>query len=520
MSTLGPPVSSDRSRLAPRIWDLDAVVFDMDGVITDTARAHATCWARTFDEYLEERTARSGEPFEPFSEDDYLKHVDGKPRYDGVRSFLESRGILLPEGTPNDSIDAMTVCGIGNRKNAAFLRFLQEDGADPYPTSVRLVESLHNRGIATAVITSSRNSEEVLRGAGVRHLFPVKVDGVDSDELGLAGKPMPDIFLEAARRLGVDPGRAAVVEDALSGVEAGRSGGFALVIGVDRAGQAAELEAKGADLVVSDLGELLPAPSFVDQLPDAMEGVSIAEGQRLAVFLDYDGTLTPIVAHPSQAVLSDAMRGQLARLADLCPVAVISGRDRADVESMVGLPGIYYAGSHGFDISRPDGGREEFGAGFEKALEAAADELEQRISYIDGSWVEPKRYAVAVHFRQSAAEAEALIRTATEEVAAAHPELRLAGGKKIFELRPDIEWDKGLALLHLLEVMGLDADDVTVLYIGDDETDEDAFRILAQGRGIGIVVGTEHRETMGDYALGDPDQVMEFLRLLADREGG
>ena len=492
----------------------------MDGVITDTARAHATCWARTFDEYLEERTATSGEPFEPFSEEDYLKYVDGKPRYDGVRSFLESRGLALPQGTPNDSLDAETVCGIGNRKNAHFLRFLQEDGADPFPTTVRLVEALHNRGIETAIITSSRNSEDVLRGAGVRHLFPVKVDGVDSDELGLAGKPKPDIFLEAARRLGVDPGRAAVVEDALSGVEAGRRGGFALVIGVDRAGQAAGLKAKGADLVVSDLGELLPAPSIVDQLPDAMEGVSIPHGQRLAVFLDYDGTLTPIVAHPSQAVLSDAMRDQLARLADICPVAVISGRDRADVESMVGLAGIYYAGSHGFDISRPDGGREEFGAEFRKALEAAADELEQRIAYIDGSWVEPKRYAVAVHFRQSAAEAEALIRTAIEEVAAAHPGLRLAGGKKIFELRPDIEWDKGMALLHLLGVMGLDGNDMTALYIGDDETDEDAFRVLAQGRGIGIVVGTEHRETMADYALDDPEQVVEFLGLLADREGG
>jgi alpha,alpha-trehalase len=240
----------------------------------------------------------------------------------------------------------------------------------------------------------------------------------------------------------------------------------------------------------------------------------------LAVFLDYDGTLTPIVALPSQAVLSNATRGQLARLAAVYPAAVISGRDRADVEAMVGLAGIYYAGSHGFDISRPDGGHEERGAEFRPALEAAADELEQRISTIDGSWVERKRYAVAVHFRQSAAEAEALIRTAIEEVAAAHPELRLAGGKKIFELRPDIEWDKGKALLHLLGVMGLDGNDVTALYIGDDETDEDAFRVLAEDRGIGIVVVTEHRETMADYALNDPEQVVEFLRLLADREGG
>jgi trehalose-phosphatase len=153
-------------------------------------------------------------------------------------------------------------------------------------------------------------------------------------------------------------------------------------------------------------------------------------------------------------------------------------------------------------------------------LEAAADEIEQRISTIDGSWVERKRYAVAIHFRQAAAEAEALIRTAAEEVAVAHPELRLAGGKKIFELRPDVEWDKGLAVLHLLSVMGLDGEDVTALYIGDDETDEDVFRIFAEGRGIGIVVGTEHRETMADFALEDPDEVTEFLGLLADREGG
>ncbi|HEX2404934.1 MAG TPA: trehalose-phosphatase, partial [Acidimicrobiia bacterium] len=455
-----------------------------------------------------------------FSEDDYLRYVDGKPRYDGVRSFLESRAIALPEGTRNDSVDAETVCGIGNRKNAHFLRVLQEDGAEAYPTSVRLVEGLQERGIDTAVITSSRNAEEVLAGAGVRHLFSVKVDGVDSDDLGLAGKPMPDIFLEAVRRLGVDPGRAAVVEDALMGVEAGRSGGFALVIGVDRAGQAAELEAKGADLVVSDLGELLPGPSYVDQLPAALVGVSIPEGQRLAVFLDYDGTVTPIVPHPSQAVLSNATRSQLARLAAVCPVAVISGRDRADVESMVGLAGIHYAGSHGFDISRPDGGNEERGAEFRPALEAAADELEQRISTIDGSWVEQKRYAVAVHFRQSAEDAEELISSAAQEVASGHPELRLAGGKKIFELRPNMEWDKGLALLHLLGVMGLDGNDVTALYIGDDETDEDVFRILDEGRGIGIVVGTEHRETMADFALKDPDQVVEFLGLLAEREGG
>lgn len=513
-------MSSDPSRTPFRIWDLDAVVFDMDGVITDTAHAHAASWAQVFDEYLEQRSARTGEPFRPFTGEDYLRYVDGKPRYDGVRSFLDSRGITLPEGSPEDPPEEETVCGIGNRKNAHFLRVLSEQGADPYPTTIRLIESLHERGIATAVVTSSRNGEEVLRGAGVRHLFPVKVDGIDSAELGLAGKPMPDIFLEAARRLGVEPGRSAVVEDALSGVEAGRRGGFALVIGVDRADQAAELEARGADLVVADLGELLPTPSYLDALPSALDGLHIPEGNRPAAFLDYDGTLTPIAAHPSQAVLPEDTRAELARLAAVCLVAIISGRDRADVESMVGLDGICYAGSHGFDITCPDGRREEFGAEFSPALQAAADELEGRTGAVAGSWVEPKRYAVAVHFRDAEPEAETTIRAAVEAVAAAHPELRLVGGKKIFELRPDIEWDKGFAVLHLLEVMGLDRDGVTAIYIGDDETDEDVFRAFRDGRGIGIVVGTEHRETMAGFALRDPDQVREFLARLADREGG
>ena len=198
-------------------------------------RSHAESWAALFNEYLATRP----ETQNPFTEEDYLKYVDGKPRYDGVGSFLESRGIELPEGTPEDPPERETVCGLGNRKN------------------VRLVEELHRRGVPVAVITSSRNACEVLRSAAVDDLFGVKVDGNDSAKLGLAGKPMPDIFLEAARRLGVAPERTAVVEDALSGVEAGRRGEFGLVVRVDRGGQAAELVANGADMVVSDLGELL-----------------------------------------------------------------------------------------------------------------------------------------------------------------------------------------------------------------------------------------------------------------------
>ncbi|MEX0762421.1 MAG: beta-phosphoglucomutase family hydrolase [Dehalococcoidia bacterium] len=236
---------------------LDAVIFDMDGVVTDTARVHAVAWKRLFDEYLTRHAERSGTPFEPFSTgDDYLKYVDGKSRHDGIESFLESRGIDIPRGQPGDGPEDETVYGLGNKKNQYFLDLLKEDGAKSYETTVSFLVMLAENGIRRGVISSSRNCAEVLKTAGVDHLFETRVDGVDAGELGLEGKPDPAIFLEAARRLHVEPARSAVIEDALSGVEAGRRGSFALVVGVDRVGQADALREHGADIVVQDLSEL------------------------------------------------------------------------------------------------------------------------------------------------------------------------------------------------------------------------------------------------------------------------
>ncbi|HSK14999.1 MAG TPA: beta-phosphoglucomutase family hydrolase [Gaiellaceae bacterium] len=234
----------------------DAVIFDLDGVVTDTATVHAAAWKRLFDGYLRERAEAAGEPFRPFTEDDYRRHVDGKPRYDGVRSFLASRGVELPEGDPSDPPERETVCGLGNRKNDLFLAALAEEGPRAFPSTVELVRGLEARGIRTAVISASRNTAAVLDAAGLGDLFRTRVDGVDADRLGLPGKPDPAVFLEAARRLGVEPARTAVVEDALAGVEAGRRGGFGLVVGVDRTGQSDALLEHGADVVVADLAEL------------------------------------------------------------------------------------------------------------------------------------------------------------------------------------------------------------------------------------------------------------------------
>ncbi|MEV5892375.1 HAD family hydrolase [Nonomuraea fuscirosea] len=230
---------------------LRAVVFDTDGVVTDTARVHAAAWKHVFDRFLRGRSA----PFDVRA--DYLRHVDGRPRLDGIRTFLASRGITLPEGGPGDEPGAPTVHGLSLAKNALFVRQVTEDGVAAFPSTVALVHELRRRGCRTAVVSASRHCRLVVGSAGLIHLFDVVVDGEDSARLGLPGKPDPALFLEAARRLEVPPSEAVVVEDALPGVEAGRRGGFGLVVGVDRTGsQAAELRHAGADVVVPDLAGL------------------------------------------------------------------------------------------------------------------------------------------------------------------------------------------------------------------------------------------------------------------------
>jgi alpha,alpha-trehalase len=243
----------------------DAVLFDLDGVLTATARLHAACWKRMFDDYLGHRAAASGEPLEPFEiATDYKRHVDGKLRYDGVQSFLQSRDIDLPWGDPDDPPDRETVCGLGNRKNEFIGELLDSEGVDTYETSIEWLRQLRRQGFATAVVSASKNCERVLEAAGIADLFDTRVDGVVAAVTGLAGKPAPDTFLEGARRLGVDAERSVVVEDAVSGVQAGRAGGFGLVIGVDRSSNPDALRDGGADLVVEDLGELIKQESRDD----------------------------------------------------------------------------------------------------------------------------------------------------------------------------------------------------------------------------------------------------------------
>jgi alpha,alpha-trehalase len=254
MPTLRPQVED---AVVLPVREYDAVLFDMDGVITDTAEVHRQAWAAMFDGYLHESQIRTGRLQPPFGLEDYQRYVDGKHRDDGVRDFLASRGIHLAEGTPEDS-GGETVWGLANRKNDAFRATLARSGARVFPSSVDLVRALQSHGVGTAVISASRNCQRVLDAAGIGDLFAVRVDGGESARLGLPGKPDPAMFQEAARRLGAEPGRSMVVEDAVAGVQAGRAGHFGLVVGVDRGGHAVELRRAGADVVVADLAAIHP----------------------------------------------------------------------------------------------------------------------------------------------------------------------------------------------------------------------------------------------------------------------
>ncbi len=370
-------------------YSFKSVIFDLDGVITKTALVHAAAWKEAFDEYLRLRDKRDKEPFKEFThQSDYLPYVDGKPRYKGVQSFLESRGINISYGEPTDSPDTETICGIGNKKNAKFCQVLRVKGVEVYPSTIEFIKSLEASGVEIGVASSSNNCKEILEVAKIEKFFKTRVDGVVSIEMGLKGKPESDIFTTAAFNLGTIPAESIVVEDATSGVEAGRNGGFGLVIGLARENNQKELLANGADLVVTDLAEinlelieqwfrkkprdLLQSWDKESEKIESLEGKEkdteavvnpsylhsgkshFFSGKKIVFFLDYDGTLTPIVSRPELAVISSDMQDTVKKLSQKYITAIVSGRMREDVEKLVGISGLIYAGSHGFDIKGPE----------------------------------------------------------------------------------------------------------------------------------------------------------------------
>lgn len=503
-----------------------ACVFDMDGVVTDTARAHFECWKQVFDDFLRHRAGHGGD-CRPFTRADYLAHVDGIPRYEGVRSFLQARGIDLPDGAPDDDSEG-SVHGLGNRKNRQFHAWLERHQVSVFQDARALIDALRQSGIRVGIFSASRNARHVLKSARIDDLFEAATDGADAQTLGLAPKPDPAMLLETARRLGVEPRRTIVVEDAVSGVEAGAKGGFGLVVGINRqqentGAQRLALRSHGASLVVRDLRRLLSPDGAgwrsIDRLPSVWTRMKSLEGRlgghRLAAFLDYDGTLTPIVEDYTNAEISEEMTAAVRRLAERIPTAIISGRDLADVRARVGLDQVFYAGSHGFDIAGPHGFRHrpETAEKFLEPLDAAEKTLRRAASAVKGAAIERKTFSISVHFRKVAEADVASLEQAVDAVTQ-NAELRKGLGKKIFEVQPRVEWDKGRAVEWLLENTGLGGVDSLPVYLGDDITDEDAFAALAE-RGVSFVIRGADRLTTADYALDDPADVGRFLDWLA-----
>jgi len=498
----------------------DAVLFDLDGVITQTARVHAAAWKELFDHYLQHR-AQGRMAVQPFDIDtDYRDYVHGKPRYDAVRGFLRARGIDLPYGHASDRPEQESICGLGNRKNRLFRHRLETDGVELYGGCLGLIERLRQRGFKTGVVTTSKNGAAVLDAARIAHLFDTRVDGVDAEALDLKGKPEPDAFLEGARRLHVAAERCVVFDDTAAGVQAAHRGSFGLIVGVDRGDHAEGLRRAGADLVVTDLSEVDVAVGIAD-ITCALTALDEIDAQLaetpVVVFLDYDGTLTPIVARPEAALLAADMRTTVEALSKYCPVTVVSGRGLKDVRERVGIDGIYYAGSHGFEIAGPGERIEEYGPAREHlpALDEAQAALQNLLRNVDGAQVERKKFSIAVQYGNVAERRAAAVEEAVDRALEHHPGLRKRSGKKVFELQPAVDWNKGRALLWLLERLHLDRATVLPLYVGNDLTDEDAFRVLEQ-HGIGIVVGEGDRMTAARYRLRDPDEVQRFLRTLTD----
>jgi len=531
-------------------YAFDAVIFDMDGILTKTAIVHAEAWKLVFDEYLQLRQKRSNEPFREFElPNDYLTYVDGKPRAKGISSFLESRGIHLPLGLPEDPLEAETIYAIGNKKNNKFRQVLETEGVQVYSSTIELIEELKKLGFKVGVVSSSKNCQYILESAKILDLFQTRVDGVVAQEMGLEGKPEGDIFVEAALKLGTTPDRSVVVEDAISGVQAGRNGGFGLVIGVARSNNELELQRNGADVVVKDLADLdikwiqkwfcrKPIPLFeawenrkkIEEFYAQFQAdnpkviinynylrdlKSIFSSQNnIVFFLDYDGTLTPIVDRPELAVISDAMKNVVRKIADKFTTAIVSGRMREDVENLVGIKGLFYAGSHGFDI---------LGRGISMVQSKAKEtmpivnkvinQLKNEIGAIEGVIIEEKKFSVAVHYRLVKEQYLSKISEAVQRIVGENSVLRMMSGKKVYEILPAIDWNKGKAVRWIMQALGLTWEDSSVIYIGDDTTDEDAFRAV-RSRGVGILVSSVPRESSADFQLSSPDETRKLFEML------
>ena len=515
-----------------------AVIFDLDGVITQTAHLHFLAWKKTFDEYL-----RRKREFREFTYDDYLLYVDGKPRYEGVRSFLSSRGIKLSWGNSSDSPRKETICGLGNKKNIIFKKILKKEKPKVYSSTIKLIKELRRKRIKVAVASSSKNCSLILNSLGIRHLFSAQVDGVVSSRLSLKGKPYPDIFLETAKRLKVAPSSSVVIEDASSGVEAARWGGFGLVVGVARKNNVEYLLESGADIAVRDLAYLdidwikswfKRKPFYLFQGLNLRRELKIfkrrgvflnpnyflkpspahLKKRKSIFFFDYDGTLTPIVSSPDKAFLPQGRKKLLEKISKKFPTVIISGRSIHQIKELVDIENIIYAGVHGLEI---EGGGMRFVFPSAKRLRPLIfkikNELTCSLREIAGILIEDKKFSIAVHYRQVEDKFFPFIRREVKRVLKGKKGLRLIQGKKVLEIIINSGWNKAWAIRWIMDRLGVSLRRERVIYFGDDTTDEDAFFALRVW-GAGVLINKKPKFSGAHFFLSAPQELEKFLNRL------
>jgi trehalose 6-phosphate phosphatase len=485
-----------------------AIILDLDGVITDTRSAHFQSWKKLFDNYFKDH----GEDLS-FSKEDYVQFVDGKTREEGIKSYLSAKGVELPQ----KEIDLLK-----EEKNQFYLESLEKNPPEVFSDSLESLKDWKTRGVPLAVVSSSENCRFILKKLHLDHFFETCVDGTEGKKLHLKGKPEPDYFLKASELLGISPSDCALVEDSLTGVIAGKKALFKTVYGMSRFGQTSrtELYASGADTVISSLRELETRRHAILNWDDFKDHVGDKE---IALFLDFDGTISEIVPEPDKASIKPHAIPVLQELAKAFKVAVMSGRDRSDIKLRVKLENIFYAGCHGFDMSGPGcfqyklDNIEKPLSDLENATLLAVDML----SEISGVIVEQKLFGTAIHYRMTTTiRDEEFVLNTVRRIAGNFPSLKIKEGKKVFELVPAIDWGKGKAVQKLIEILNLDTTHTIPVYFGDDETDEDAFLAL-HGRGIGIKVDKDLSSvTNADYLLNDPDEVIHFLKMILKEFGG
>lgn len=497
---------------------IKGIIFDMDGVVTQTAVTHYKAWKIILDKLL----LQVGQS--PFTEEDYFYYLDGMPRMDGVSNFLKSRHITLGELKEIYASWDECIGDICDSKNELLLSIIATQKVKCFPDTLEFINFALDKKYPIAIISSSKNCLEILKSAEADHLFPIRVDGKTSEELGIPGKPNPAIFLEAAERLNLLPKECMIIEDAISGVKAAKDGHFGVVVALDRNNKLhSKFSDLGADYILPDLSkkQLLFYQKILNTNEQVLESgfnalplISklIENNNNLLIFLDYDGTLTPIVERPEHALLSPLMSECLAELCHNYLTVIISGRKLDNLKNIINIPNLFYSGNHGFEFEGPKDLNMSYQIGHEfiTDLTEVHNSLTQELNKIKGCIIENKKFSLSVHYRLVDENLHDFISQKIEKSLLSFPNLIRHYGKKVFEIRPNIPWNKGVASENILSKFKTLKNNLIPLYIGDDVTDEDAFKQF-RFSGITIKVTTDSHKTNANYLLKSHTEVLQFL---------